>query len=168
MTPQSISPITLDLISKIEKCRGQYIRARFTSIVKPAAASKHHALSKITEGAFRSGIDYANLKQVKEGIASGDRGEVESLPWGEWLQFPWVIGHKDTEYLRLYPVEGQKMNVIYIVDGQTVDKEQFQEHLTASQKFDGPPPACITKKISEIDFLGCWENPEVSNHDCCE
>lgn len=168
MSTPSISPLAQGVIDHIKSCKGQFIRVRFTSNVKGSASSKLKALSKITEGIFRSGIDYANLKKVKDGIESGERGEVESLPWGEWLLPPWIIGHKDTEYLRLYPVDGQKMDVTYIVDGQTVDKATFQSYLTPSQCAEREAPACITKKLNEISILGCWENPDEKEADCCE
>jgi len=164
----NISKTAESLIASIKSCKGHYIRAKFTSNVTPAAAHKEKQLSKITTGRFRSGIDYANLKSVQDGIASGERGEVEPLPWGEWALFPWIILHKGVEYLRLYPVQDAAMDVLYVVDGANVTKEQFQELLTPSQRAEKPAPACITKRLAEVEFIGCWENPELEEHDCCE
>lgn len=154
-----ISPAAQSLIDAIKGCRGQYIKASFTSIVKGAAAHKDKVLTKETVGVFRSGIDYANLSSVKEGIASGERGEVQSLPWGEWALHPWLISHKGEEYLRLYPVDGQRSMVVYFVDGTEVEKATFQSCLTPSQCAEKDAPACITKKLAEVAFLGCWEAP---------
>jgi hypothetical protein len=154
-----ISQAAQSLIAAIENCRGQFAKCAFTSTVKGAAAHKDKALTKETVGVFRSGIDYANLKTVKDGIASGERGEVESLPWGEWALFPFIIVHKESEYLRLYPVPNAAMEVTYKVDGVEVDKATFQSYLTPSQCAEKDAPACITKKLAEIRFMGCWEAP---------
>ena len=160
-TTLPISPAAQALIDAVKACKGQFINAAFTSTVKPAAANKHLTLTKETVGVFRSGIDYAQLASVKEGIASGERGEVESLPWGQWALFPWIIVHKETEYIRLYPVAGNIPAVTYFVDGTEVAKIDFQAHLTPSQLADKEAPACITKKLAEIHFLGCYTGAEV-------
>lgn len=162
-----ISQAATDLISAISKCKGQFACCSFTSTIKGAAAHKDKVLTKRTTGVFRSGINYANLFSVKEGIASGERGEVQSLPWGEWALHPWIIIHKDVEYVRLFPVEGQRSTVVYYVDGVEVDKATFQIYLTPSQCAEKDSPSCITKKLAEVAFLGCYtapaqeESPEV-------
>lgn len=164
-------PISQDaqsLIAAIENCKGRFSKCSFTSEVKPAAAHKDKKLSKTTTGVFRSGIDYAELSSVKEGIARGERGEVESLPWGEWALFPWIIIHKEVEYLRLYPAQGQRSTVVYTVDGSEVDKATFQAYLTPSQCAEKDAPACITKKLAEIRFIGCYEAPTEEACEACQ
>lgn len=168
MTTPTISQAAQSLIDAIKGCRGQFIRASFTSVVKGAAAHKDKVLTKATTGVFRSGIDYANLKAVKECIASGDRGDVESLPWGEWALFPWIIIHKETEYVRLYPVDGQRNEVHYFIDGTEVDKTAFQACLTPSQCAEKDAPTCITKKLAEIRFIGCYEAPTEEGCEACQ
>lgn len=163
-----ISPAAQSLIAAIENCKGRFSRCSFTSEVKPAAAHKDKKLVKTTTGVFRSGIDYAELSSVKEGIASGERGEVQSLPWGEWALFPWVISHKGVEYVRLYPAQGQRSTVVYSVDGAEVDKTTFQTYLTPSQCAEKDAPTCITKKLAEIRFIGCYEAPTEEGCEACQ
>lgn len=165
-----ISPAAKSLIAAIEKCAGRFIRASFQSTVKPAAAHKGKILIKSTVGVFRSGIDYANLASVKDGIESGVRGEVEPLPWGQWALFPWIITHNGAEYVRLYPVPGQVPQVAYSINSEPCDKATFQACLTPSQCAEKDAPACITKKLAEIDLLGCWTPPteETQEGECCQ
>lgn len=137
--------------------KGGYVSLGFRTEKKPAAKFKAHKLEKITFGVFRAGIDYANLSEVKESIAKGERGEVQELPWGEWKKFPYVITHKDQDYLRLYPSNGKnhKVKSAYFVDGKRVTKEAFADFLTPSAKRDllqGKELSCFTVKAHNVFF----------------
>jgi hypothetical protein len=99
---------------------------------------------KSTTCTVRSGIDYANLSSVKTAIAEGDRGAVESLPWGQWLQFPVCIGHKGKEYIRLYPANGQHPQTVYTIDGQQATKEQVALLVLASEVKTSADCDCFT------------------------
>jgi len=56
-----------------------------------------------------AGTEFANRKDIREAIEAGERGEVQPLPWGVWVQYPFIIGHTPkstgeyTEYIRLFP-----------------------------------------------------------------
>ena len=119
-------------------CKGQFISCSFVSEVKPSATFKNTKLTKTTQGVFRAGIDYSNLKPVLEGIADGTREEVGSLPWGRWEFFPYTILHtpkgetEEQRYIRLYPTENCKLNVKYFADGIEVSREKFKEYLMPS------------------------------------
>lgn len=124
-----------NIMSVLGGVSGNHVSVSFKTEPTPAAAFKNLALKKITTGAFRAGIDYANLSVVKEGIENGERGEVESLPWGEWVEFPYHINHKGKDYVRLYPPVGgyiQIPKVQYFINEQEVDKETFNSMLTPS------------------------------------
>ena len=116
--------------------KGQFISATFKSEKKPAATFKGVRLEKRIEGTFRAGINFANLSSVKEGIANGERGEVQPLPWGTWLQFPYLISHKEETYVRLYPTENCKLKATYLVDDIEVTREKFLPtlHLLSKQE----------------------------------
>jgi hypothetical protein len=136
-------------------CKGQFINATFVSESKPKAAFKQVKLTKRTEGVFRAGIDYANLKPVIEGIAEGSRGEVQSLPWGVWEHFPYTITHNGQRYIRLYPTDNCKLKVQYLVDGTEVTKETFKTYLTPSDAEKmGKKTLVICPKESNIVKLG--------------
>lgn len=137
--------------------KGNFISVTFKSEKKPAAAFKGVKLEKIISGVFRAGIDFANLSSVKEGIASGERGEVQSLTWGEWINFPYLLAYKDERYVRLYPTANCKLTAIYLVDGVEVSNEKFKSYLTPSDKAraeSGERPECITIKESNILKIG--------------
>lgn len=148
---------------KILNAKGQFVKAKWQSNPKPAAAFKGNTLTKITEGVVRSGIDYANLSAVKTGIENGERGEVEPLPWGEWKVFPYIIEHKGADYIRLYPSMHKPHSTFY-VDGEQVTKDEFAKYLTPSEArkllepTDEDTPLCFTIKSENI--LGIPEDVE--------
>ena len=143
--------------SRFFNCKGQFLSVSFTSEVKPKASFKNVKLTKQTEGVFRAGINFENLSVVKEGIESGERGEVQSLPWGTWEHFPYTILHNDQRYIRLYPTENAHLKVQYLVDGVQVDKEVFKTYLIASdvkRMESGERPLVICPKESNIIKIG--------------
>ena len=73
-----------DITNKILSCKGNFVKVFWKSNPSPAAIHKKNGvvLEKVTNAVVRAGIDFANLTSVKEGIANGERGEVQSLPWG--------------------------------------------------------------------------------------
>ena len=137
--------------------KGQFISVMFKSEKKAAAKHKGTLLEKRVEGVFRAGIDFGNLGSVKEGIANGERGEVQSLPFGEWVKFPYLIQYNEVQYVRLYPTKNCVLKVQYLVNGVESTKENFLSFLTPSDKAkaeNGEKPECITVKVSNLIKLG--------------
>lgn len=137
--------------------KGQFISVMFKSEKKAAAIHKNVKLEKRIEGVFRAGIDFGNLSSVKKGIENGERGEVQPLPFGEWLKFPYLIQYKETQYIRLYPTTNCVLKVQYLVNGVESTKENFLSFLTPSDKAkaeNGEKPECITVKVSNLIKLG--------------
>lgn len=167
-----ISQTAHDLIEKIKGCRGQFIRVNYVTNVKPRAANKDVTITKHVSGIFRTGIDYANKASVREAIESGDRGEVQELPWGVWAEFPWIIVHNAQEYLRLYPVESVIPTTRYEVERDGVPlpqppgvttKEWIASFLTPADgakllSSEREKIECITKRISDLEVVGCWSD----------
>lgn len=151
---------------KILSAKGNFVKAKWKSNPKPAATFKAFNLEKITESVVRAGVNFANLSSVKDAIAAGERGEVQSLPWGEWKQFPYIIEHKGSEYIRLYPSDGinHYPKSMFFVNGEEVDKQTFAGYLTPSEakKLLDPEnndrPECFTIKANNI--LGIPEDVE--------
>jgi len=167
MTTTNTNPLSADAIrDKILNSKGQFVKASWKSNPKPAAAHKNMLLEKHTVAVVQAGVNYANLSAVKEGIANGERGEVQELPWGEWYVdrltkkswFPYVIEHKDQLYIRLYPsTAGNHIpKSTFYVNGELVDKEEFAKYLTPSEakKLLDPTeedrPLCFTIKADNI------------------
>jgi hypothetical protein len=118
---------------RILSVKGQFIGVTFQTEKKPAAKFKGTELLKKVKGTFRAGINFANLAKVKQGIQNGERQEVQSLPWGEWVSFPYVITNKGVTYIRLYPVENANIEVLYFVNKEIVSKEKFASFLVPSE-----------------------------------
>ena len=114
-------------------CKGQFASVTFKSNPKPAAAFKGVILEKIVSNVFRAGVDFANLASVKDGIAKNERGEVQPLAWGSWVNFPFVIEHKGERFLRLTSA-GKKAFVVFKVNGVTVGKDEFESFLVPSAR----------------------------------
>jgi hypothetical protein len=152
--PSTVSAPSTFKLEQLSGKAGQFVSASWASNPTPAAAHKKTGvvLEKRTRAVVKTGIDFANLKEVKQGIASGERGEVESLPWGEWAVFPYLINHKGAEYLRLYPAGG-KPDVEYFVNGKKVDRETFKSYLTpsaAAEMDKGEAPITFTVKAENV------------------
>ena len=142
---------SMDAISKITDAKGQFVSVSFRSTKTPAKAFKGTVLEKVTAGTFRAGINFANLSSVKEGIATGERGEVQSLPWGNWVKFPYLIENKGETYIRLYPTNGCKVSSTFFVNGKEVSKEEFNSFLTPSDaKPSDKPLECFTIKATNL------------------
>jgi len=147
---------TQQILTEVTAVTGPHIALVFKSKGKPSSSYKGAVLEKITEGAFRAGIDYANLSEVKEAIAKGERGEVEPLPWGEWSMFPYHITHKGKSYFRFYPSTGgmiQKPKVTYFVNGEEVDKDTYYEMLPPSDRKPSEKP-CFVIEAGNILKIG--------------
>ena len=147
---------TNTILGIVKSHKGQHINATFRSIGKPSAKWKGTKLEKITTGAFRVGIDFANLSEVKEGIASGERGEVEGLPWGTWTEFPYLISHKGKNYFRFYPSTGgfiQKPVVNHFVNGEQVDKDTYYSYQTGTSS-PSKDKQCFVVESSNILSVG--------------
>ena len=132
-----------DTLNKILNAKGNHVSIRYRSFPTPAKAktlNKGVVLEKETKGAFRAGIEYRNMKRIREAIEAGERGEVGPL-WhgkGQWLVYPYIATHVDKggEYVWLAPAVGsnQRPSVVYRVNGNEVTKENFETYLTDSDK----------------------------------
>ena len=146
------------IVNQILNVTGQFVSVTFTSKVKTASAYKHLEVTKITQAVVRAGINFANLSTVKEGIESGERGEVGKLPWGEWKQFPYIISHKGSDYVRLYTSVKNVPQVNYFVNGAKVSKETVLEMLTPSERkrvlYRTNQPECFIVKADNVLNIG--------------
>jgi len=94
-----------------------------------------------------AGTEFANRKDIREAIEAGERGEVQPLPWGVWVQYPFIIGHTPkstgeyTEYIRLFPPTQAQLQyfnlapkVQFTANGAEVTREQAIEYCGAKAK----------------------------------
>lgn len=114
-------------------------------------------VTKVTRIVARGGVDYDNIGIVKEKRENGELpSENAGLPWGEWVEFPIHIRHKEVDYARFYPASGIgfKPEVTYFLDGVEVSKEQVQTLCLASEfpKRD-EAPLCFTIKANNVAMI---------------
>jgi len=154
---------TKQLIETLRNCKGAQRVAVWVTPIRKLRGDFNgtHIVSKQVLARVRAGIDYANLGTVKDAIANGEREEVQPLPWGEWLQFPYAIGHtrKDgayNEYVRFYPPvlkagsEVKKPQVQWYLDGVPTTYASVEPMLLASDKPTEEVPACFNVNVENI------------------
>lgn len=141
-----------EIVNRLAGHNGQHIQVAWQRQCKVRSGSP--VVTKQTIAFVRAGIDYANLGAVQTEIANGERGAVESLPWGQWQKFPYVIEHKGVEYIRLYPASfgNLKPNVMYYINRQPVEFDTVKAFLLASElpKQGEDKPLCFTIKAESI------------------
>ena len=114
-------------------------------------------VTKVTRIIARGGVDYDNIGIVQEKRENGELpSENAGLPWGEWVEFPLHIRHKDVDYARFYPASGIGFTpqVTYFLNGIEVAKEQVQTLCLASEfpKRD-EAPLCFTIKAHNVAMI---------------
>jgi len=97
------------------------------------------------------GVDYDNKARVIEKRESGELPtENAGLPWGQWVQFPYVIEHKGNFYFRFSVVRNNFIpSVKYFIDGVETTKEQITPLCLASE-FAEKTGECFNFKLKDI------------------
>lgn len=150
------------ILSLVQPQSGRHVSISFKSEAKPAAAFKEVKLEKFTTGAYRVGINFENLKGVREGIENGERETPQAPNGKKWVQFPFHLQNlaETTDYLRLYfPTGGaiQIPSVTYKVNGKESSKEEYNSFLTpsvAAPKERDPNMDCFDVKMENIISIG--------------
>ena len=138
---------------KTEFPKGSNLSAIFTKTLKTRKGIESK-VEKITRIVVSSGKNYDNQKVVIEGREDGTLpAENAGLPWGEWVEFPYHISHKGSDYVRFYPPSGINFQpkVEYFLDGVQVDKSQIQ-HLCLASEFPNrtEAPLAMTVKAENV------------------
>ena len=143
----------IEIYEKLKRSPGAHIKVTWA---RPAKTFKGitHSIVKRTSVFVRAGINFSNLKVVKEGIESGERSEVQSLPWGQWREgyFPYIIDYKNTEYIRLYDASFNNLrpSVEWTIDGIPTTFDKVKEFLLASEYPTDERPDCFTIKAENV------------------
>jgi len=122
-----------------------------------------HVIAKRVRAYVRAGINYSNLKVVKQGIAAGLRGPVQPLPWGQWRPGfePFIIDHETKkgelrEYIRLYPAVFHNLSnpeVEWTLDGKPATYGQVEPYITAAEKRQDERD-CFNVNVDHIVKIG--------------
>lgn len=151
----------IEIINALKGKKGQHVQAVWS---RKADTLKDcpFTITKRTAAWVRSGIQYANLTNVKNAIQSGERGEVGKLPFGQWAKGyeNYIIIHTPkgatapVEYVRLYPATFENLShphVEWTMDGIPATFEQVEPYLKASEKRkEDEQPACFTLRADSI------------------
>lgn len=83
----------------------------------------------------RIGVTYDNIAAVKEKRESGELPtENQGLPWGEWIEFPYIIGHKNEIFVRCTTINSSNnWPVVYISNGVEIPVEEVKKMAYASE-----------------------------------
>ena len=116
-------------------------------------------LYKVWRGTVRPGVDYDNIGVVQEGRADGSLpAENAGLPYGEWLEFPYVIQHKGQFQYRFTKTGGKKLvSEIQDANGNVVSWDAAKEMALASEfpKADSvPSPILNVKEENIVELAG--------------
>jgi len=127
---------TKDILEQLVNSPGAMRKLTIQSSVKTLKGVSE-SVTKRSVLFVTAGIEFANRKDIKDAIEAGERGEPGPLPYGAWIQAPFVIGHtpKDsgvyTEYIRFYPPSNAQSehfalapSVQFYADGQEITRER--------------------------------------------
>lgn len=113
-------------------------------------------VEKRTTKIVRTGVNYSNIGDVIQARANGDLpADPQSLPFGQWVEFPYIIEHKDQEYFRMYPASGLQFEdkVEFLLNGQPVAQEIVEPLCLASEfKINNQP--CFLIKAEDLVAIG--------------
>ncbi len=114
-------------------------------------------IEKHVEMTGRMGLGYDNINNVQERRENGDAPAVNAgLPWGEWEEFPFLIKHKESRYLRLYKGSSEQHvpRVEWRMDGKPVEKSEIAAFLLASEKDEERDGETFTCKVEHLERVG--------------
>lgn len=159
-SPSALSTAAALIVATAQPMKGRWVSVLIQSEGKNAAAFKHLKLRKESEMVVRLGVDYANIGEVKEGIANGERGEVQPLPASQhWVAFPYIIANaKGQEYVRLTMGSNTPPKCRYFVDaGQgevEVSRDTYNGYQIPSAYAEKDAPLVISVKIENLLRIG--------------
>lgn len=109
-------------------------------------------ITKTSTFQCRVGVDYENIKTIKEGRANGTMPmESAGLPWGTWAEFPYVIEHKGTYYFRCTRIRNNYIpKTMYTRNGNPISKEVAQQAALASEFKSGDDNEVFNIKVDSI------------------
>jgi hypothetical protein len=139
-------------VHRLMALKGQFASLR---TVRPLKVRKGRTeILKDSIFVCRIGVNYDNIGAVKEGRADGTLpAENAGLPWGEWLVFPYVIGHKGNHYFRCTSVNGNDScipKVRFLRNGVEISKEEAQVDALASEFSEKEDREVFTVKVESI------------------
>lgn len=147
------------LYSQIKRRLENNQKGTFTAMVwerpmKTKKAYSNEVVTKRSEGVVRLGINYDNIKDVKEKRASGELPvENQGLQWGQWELYPYIITNKEKKYLRVATSKNNKIKTRYFINGKEASYDEIENMLLASEKRSTDELDVFTVNIDNIIAL---------------
>ena len=142
---------TEQMLELLMSRKGQIVTVTTTRPVKMKKGQPE--VTKTSQFQCRVGVNYDNIAAVREGRANGELpAENAGLPWGEWLEFPYTIGHKGETYVRCTMLNNgfRRAPMFALADGTEVDKDTVRQGALASEFREGDDNAVFNIKVSSL------------------
>ena len=115
--------------------KGHYCGLTISRPVELLKSSPVSGIIKMSKMSVRAGVDYDNIKAVKEARESGALPkENAGLREGEWEIFPYVIKGKNGRRLRFTSNPNGKSTVQFFKDGKEISRAEALQYATAKEK----------------------------------
>jgi len=122
-----------EMLEKLKSRKGQVVTITTERAVKVKKGMP--AVTKKSKFQCRVGVTYDNIQAVKDKRASGELpAENQGLPWGEWIEFPYIIGHKDDVFVRCTTINsGNTWPTVYVSEGREISVDSVKQMAYASE-----------------------------------
>lgn len=146
----STDPTVQGYLDTLMSRKGQIVTLVTTRAMKVRKGQE--AIQKTSEFQARVGVNYDNIKAVQEKRAEGELpAENAGLPWGEWVDFPYVIAHKGEYYVRCTVVRNNfRKAPAFTRNGVEITREEAQAACLASEFREGDDNDVFNVKLSAI------------------
>lgn len=145
-----------EIIAKLKsQPAGSYLSVTTEKLLKNRKG-RSETVYKLSQMVVRAGISYDAQKAVQAKRESGEAPSTnQGLPFGEWIEYPYHIGHKGKDYVRLYLSPLHNVKTVYTIDGRQATKAEAMEICLASNfSKGGERPDCITVSADNIKAIG--------------
>lgn len=146
----STDPQIQGYLSALMSRKGQIVTVETERAMKVRKGQA--AIQKSSEFQCRVGVNYDNIKAVQAKREDGSLpAENAGLPWGEWVDFPYVIHHKGEYYVRCTVLRnGFRRTPKFTQLGLEITKEAAEMACLASEFRDGDDNDVFNIKLSSI------------------
>lgn len=137
------------MLDKLMSLKGQIATITTT---RPMKTRKGVApITKTSKFQCRVGVNYDNIARVQDKRANGELpAENAGLPWGHWVEFPYVIEHKGELYFRCTALKNQfRPQTQFTQFNDPISAEQAKSMCLASE-FKSSDAEVFNVKLSSI------------------
>ena len=141
----------MEFLSTLLSKKGQFVNVVYEKPIKQLKTSPYAKVTKEVSLVGRAGVTYDNIQKVKDKRESGELPEEnQGLPYGFWINYPYILEHKGKQYARLSLVQNNKPKITYKINGKEVDQKTALEYSLASEKPKEDKPDVINICLDNI------------------